>query len=265
MKIHDYGRMTVGGGFVGAWQWAGREEPIFGTLRDAYDRALGAAAGFEAKRDEVKKSDKLTPKGIADELSNFARREVIPALAAATKVAIPAAKREIDKRRDLLVTEGPDKSDLVGALLRQEMRTYLRSLSTNERLAMLRDPDPVIALAVIEAPAPLSGVTQETHGSLVEKAIEALHPGELAAVTAIEKATETTERATGATKSVVAKALQMSERDIDQWIENGKAEIEVPKLTRHDGVVKVIRKNATGELVATPATPEEIAIGEFAA
>lgn len=264
MKIHEYGRMRIGDHFVGAWQWDSREGDTFKRLRGSYDSVLQAASGFVAKRTDLNKDDLMTPKGQAAELEKWLRQSGLPAIAQAERVILPAAKRDAEARRCSLTVAAPDKMDLAGAILRQELRAHIRALPSEKRTALLSDPDPVVALAVTEAPAMLSGVTAQTHKRLTEKAIEALHPGELEAVVELEKAIETLERAVKATGAEIRSALNIAPKAFAQMLEGVKdAKTDVPQLKRYGDEIRVLTKNDKGEMISRPASAEEIQLGKF--
>ncbi len=67
-----------------------------------------------------------------------------------------------------------DRSDLFGEMQRQEIRTWLRSLSDGERMRAAMSDD-IIREAVALAPAALSGLDAERHGHVVNALVEARH------------------------------------------------------------------------------------------
>jgi hypothetical protein len=264
MKVHDYGRMRVGNHYVGAWAWDSREGDTFKRLRGSYDAVLQTASGFVKKRDEVTKDARLTAQGQAEELEKWFRQSGLSSIAQAERVILPAAKRDAESRRANLTAAAPDKTDLAGAIMRQELRAHIRELSAQKRTALLNDPDPVVALAVTEAPAMLSGVTPATHKRLTDKAIEALHPGELETVVELEKAIETLERAVKATGAEIRGELSVPPAAFAKMLEGVKdPKAEAPKLQRYGDEIRVLTENGKGELIARKATAEEIQLGQF--
>jgi hypothetical protein len=82
-----------------------------------------------------------------------------------------------------------DATDLAAAMLRQELRTYLRGLDLSERMTALTDkPDPAMLAAALEAPAALSGLTAETRAHVEEAYVQANHARTLNAMDDREEA-----------------------------------------------------------------------------
>ena len=265
MRVNSYGRMRVGNHYVGAWRWDGQEEPAFGRLRQTYDNLLKAVAGLKEKQAEISKSENLTPKGQALELRKWATAQALVPIAQAERVSLPVARRDVETRRRNLTTDTVDKTDVASAVLRQEIRAHIRSMNADERLRFLKKPEEIVAQAVIEAPAYLTGVSKRMRSDIIEAAIEAAHPGELAAIKELEKALETTERALNAVGSELKIALSVTNKEFAAMIANTKAAgTEPPRLRRmFGGDVVCIKPDGKGGFIGPPATEEEIATGIF--
>ncbi|MCC7253185.1 hypothetical protein [Hyphomicrobium sp.] len=260
------GRVTVDDNFVGLWRWSDKKDPVFAKLRESYDAALKVASEFAAKRGALARDKRLTADGQVDELMRWTKANALGAIAKGRKVAVQAARKEIDQRREKLQLEGPDKTDLAGVMMRQEIRTWLRGLSIDERSKLLgTDVDPLIALAVVEAPAPLSGVNEFTHDRLVNRAIDALHPGERDEIAELEQAVETVERAIGAARSGIVAGLRLSNREFERMLEGAPLEgMEPVYLKRQEsGAVLAIFKGPSGMAERRPATNEDLAHGRW--
>lgn len=260
------GRVSVNDSFVGLWEWSDRKEPIFGRLRSSYDDALKVAAEFGEKRGALAKDTRFTEEGRRDELKTWTAANALKPLAVARQVAIPAAKRELDQRREKLSLEGPDRSDLAGAVMRGEIRSWLRGMKIDERSQALNgDVDPLIALAVVEAPAALSGVNPATHKRLVSAAIDALHPGERAKIAELERALETTQRAVAAAEGGIKSELLVNSRTFSGWLEGAALESEAQIYLRKDdaGTVRAIFRGANGKAQTRTPTEDDLALGKW--
>lgn len=257
------GRITVNDQYVGLWNWGDKRDPIFAKLKDAYDSGLNATREFGKRRGELEKNDHLTPEGRKFELEKWARASAIPSIAKARKLALPAAKRELEARVNRLHVEGPDKSDLAGAVLRGEIRSWLRGMSQKERAAVLAgDVDPLIALAIVEAPPALSGVIPARHQRLVEQAVEALHPGERAEVSDLQKAVETVERMIGAAEASMRQTFTMTPRAFQQWIDGAPLDgVSRTFLKQRDGHVYAFTRGADGQVKQEIASVDQITVG----
>ena len=113
--------------------------------------------------------------------------------------AIARARAELAERRDRLRLKQADQTNVVAALERQEIRTWLRSLDQAQRDKLFlgggERVTPAIAEAVMTAPPALSGVAPSNINLMKERALEAQFPGEIEALADMERAIEVTERA----------------------------------------------------------------------
>lgn len=89
-------------------------------------------------------------------------------------------RREINRKRNTLLACGYTPANMAAALLQSEIRQYLRALNPAERDALLETAAPDVWLAVILAPAFLSGVSVESINALREKYVHAVHGDEWA-------------------------------------------------------------------------------------
>ncbi|MDH4981243.1 hypothetical protein [Hyphomicrobium sp. D-2] len=257
------GRITVNGRYVGTWQWGDKQNPIFAKLKDAYDSSLNVAREFGKRRQDLQSNEHLTDTGRKFELEKWARASALGPLAKARKLAIPAAKREIEARTNRLHVEGPDKSDLAGAVMRGEIRTWLRGLPAKGRSAVLdADADPLIALAIVEGPAALSGVSPSRHARLVEKAIDALHPGEREEVAELQKAVETVERMVSAAEVSMQSEFALTTRAFQSWLDGAPLEgVSRTFLKQRDGHVYAFTRGADGQVKQEIASVDQITVG----
>ena len=128
----------------------------------AYLAALDAMDKLEAHRAAAAASGQFTEAGLAEDAKKFALSQLAPTLHRG-RLEIAAAKKDVAERRAKLTVRSPDKTDLVGAMRRQEMRGWLRSLPDQKRRDYIAGNidrlDAEMALAIMEAPAELSGVS----------------------------------------------------------------------------------------------------------
>lgn len=152
-----------------------------------------------------------------------AKREWAKANAGALKeaiAAINAADAEIKQTRSKMTPQALDSTDIVGAMRRQEIRAYLRGLPDAKRAAMfLEGPtwsvDPEIALAVTEAPAALSGVSDDAKNRLLERSHGVRYPEELAQIENISAASEAVSDMVGVTADAL-RSNGLSDDDLAQ-------------------------------------------------
>lgn len=254
--------MMINGKYVGDWAWAERKESAFQSLRTAYDDALNVAKSALSKHDELKQSKELTPSGVKAEAQRWMARGGAGGLVAA-KIRIANVRQEVETRRANLQKQGPDKTDVAGALMRQEIRTHLRSLDAAARVAMLQSDNvaPEVALAVIEAPSVLSGVSDNLRNGLINQSMEALNPGEVEILAELESALEAAQNAVRAANHEVKSATGLADYEVDKLLEGVRP--EPSRLKRYGSEIKVIVESPAGGYVARPATAEEIETGRF--
>jgi len=167
------------------------------------------------KRNELSAKGTLSAKGLDEALRDFVKKEAIPDLARA-RCKLEASAEEVTARRQALSFPKPDKGDVAGALLRQELRAYLRGMSPGDRAGLLlRDPDSATIAAVFEAPNYLSGVDDRLRSELEALIVAAAHPEKLQAIEderecitlanmAVNHAVDTIQKSTGYDNSRLA-------------------------------------------------------------
>jgi len=114
-------------------------------------------------------------------------------------------RQHVAKLRAEIVPKVADPTDVVAEMQRSEIRAYVRGLPLAERTALAFSPDldPIIARAIMTAPAMLSGLPDDRHAHLVRVHLEKHHAAELAEIEHIENQIE-----------VVDAAIQTARNDI---------------------------------------------------
>jgi len=142
---------------IGALLARHRETPATGVLHIA-DLAT-AVNDLENKKVGLEKSGRHTPKGIAEAVKKFAVENTVETLRNA-KVRAQIVAKKLKRDRAALVAAPLDKDDIAAALLRQEMRSHLRTLDAGKRFALLIAEE-VFLEAALTAPPVLSGMDIE--------------------------------------------------------------------------------------------------------
>src|SRR5262249_40457380 len=141
----------------------------------------------------------------------------------------------------------PDKSDLVGAIGRWEMREWLRSLpdkARNRYTAQLDRLDPQMALAIIEKPAELSGVLNTDRKELIDRALQAQHGQAINKVLELERAIDVAEHAVEAVRGEIARDIGVLDpHQFNQLAAPHEKSATAPYLRkfREDGGAEVVR------------------------
>jgi len=166
---------------VRAYDWTQGAEGFenFSNVANAWGGLNAAGGALSAELERLAGNRDFTQEGRRNRLRETFARDVVPALVAG-QAALRAAENERTQIREraeaAMVT---DRTDVVGAMLRSEIRTWLRGLEPGKRSAMLALPDdlsPDVALAIVEAPPELSGVPQGQREALRERAFIAQNP-----------------------------------------------------------------------------------------
>ena len=117
---------------VKLWPFNSKPNTTLARLETAYMSGLDAVDRIEARTRSNAASGKFTPEGVKDDALKFAISDLVPSLHKA-RTTIKKAKAEIAERKAKLKVEGPDKSDLAGAVRRTEIRNFLRAMKGNDQ------------------------------------------------------------------------------------------------------------------------------------
>jgi hypothetical protein len=167
-------------------EWDGIER--FTPAKTATVRALDFVDRVQETHAKIfgKPDPNLSPLGRSNKFREFLNGQAHEVRRA--RKAVETMGDEIGKWRASLQPPKPDPADMAGAILRAQMRDFVRGLRGGERIGVLLDPnaDSVLHAAVLEAPNILSGITDDTRKHIVTAAIERAHPGQLAEIAQAE-------------------------------------------------------------------------------
>jgi len=153
-----------------------------GSYKSAIGRAMTAFETFSVERAKIDANPHFNLAGKRANAQNYVKANVHE-VARIRKLAERAKVKQSEQRKAL--QPAPiDKTDSAGSTVRSELRARLASMSKAERKVFLADArtSPLYFTAVLEAPNELSGVDDETREMVLTRAIEAAHPGKLAAI-----------------------------------------------------------------------------------
>jgi len=235
-------------------------------LRRAYLYALEAVDNIGARKADALKSGKFTAAGAADDALQFALSELVPTFKQG-RTTIDSAKAEAKSLRETIKLQQPDKSDIVGAMHRREMRDFLRGMPAKERNAYVsqrrENMDPNLALAIVEMPVEFSGVLESDRNDLLDRAVEAQHGEKMTQLRELEHAIEVAESAVETGRDEVRQETGIDPRTFDERAKPFEDKFKPYWLRRQieDGkeVIRVIVPGGT----ASVATQEQIDNGHF--
>lgn len=189
------------------------------ALRDSFAELRCTVDKTVTRLDEIVTDANLSDQGKKAAARKFLEENAAGALKKAAS-AIQRAEVVKAKLRDEAAVSSIDKADLAGAVLRSEIRAWVRSLDEAKRAAMLtvhEDLDLTIAAAIQEAPAALSGVTQEQHERLCERAVLAYNPDLARKVAEVDATCQAvSDMARALTKSLTTGSSGLTELDV-RW------------------------------------------------
>jgi hypothetical protein len=181
--------------------------------------ALSFIAAPKLKKAALEKPGTLNGRGVAEALRRDLGKHVVPELRRILRVV--GERREAMKHeRATLAKPKIDATDLAAAMLRQEMRTYLRGLDLSERMTALTDkPDPAMLAAALEAPAALSGLNAETRAHVAQTYVQATHAQTLKAMDDREEALDVVGAAAEIASMEIRSSVGLEPQAFDSWFE----------------------------------------------
>lgn len=230
------------------------------TARKAATLALNTAAEFARRRDEMRRSGTYTQSGVSQALRG-ALPDALKQIGL-TRSTVEKMKREVNTKRAALLPTDADRSDLVGALDRQEARTFLRGLEPTERAVVLtKTTDLRLLQAAILAPPELTlgpNPDQEFISRVEARYAELTNPAAVAEATDIE----TTANELAAIVEVAQASLQQtSDLSAHQFAEEVRKCAGKIWLVGDAGREQVVELDADGRATYRQASPDEVAAG----
>jgi hypothetical protein len=130
--------------------------------------ATAAIEQIAAKRIEIGQNKNLSDAGKAGEVRDFAQ-SLAPAVARA-RGAVAGAKRAIARQREALVPLVKDRNDIAAAMLRAEMRSFMRNMRPAEAIAFATSDvaDATLFEAIFEAPLVLSNLNAMSRDRILQ-------------------------------------------------------------------------------------------------
>jgi hypothetical protein len=272
------GRMTIRKGpsngalnkNINLWELEPKPGTTLAKLEAAYLAALDGVEQVEKRKVEAKTSGRFTDEGVAADVLTFATSKVAPTFHRHGQ-AIAAAKKEAAELRGKLKLRPVDKTDLVGAMRRAEIRSWLRAMPADERnryiSKTLATMDGETALAIREMPPEMTGVLGSHREQLIDLALQAQHGEAITELQDLERGIEVADRALTAAREEIAH--ESGVHDLRKFDDLAKPHIGeavwLRKYRKDDqeivGVLKWDADNRSGSV--QPATPEEIELGQY--
>ncbi len=246
----------VHGKIVRPFDWKAHQTfAPFAQLAGAVARLDEGLDSSISKARQIAMSQDLTVSGKAAAKRQHAAEHAAPVIKQAIE-ARKAAEAEIAKTRPSMRLD-IDKSDIAGALRRQEIRAWLRGLDDDQRNMVLAGPgelafgadgaltegssdiDPDIAAAIIELPPQLAGVTATQHERLRDRVLAARFPEHAARLATLGDAIESLDDHIAMATAVLT------------------SELGVPDLNEMAGLVPSLAEKLAERLADLPDKPDD--------
>jgi hypothetical protein len=195
-------------------------------IKDAIEHAIGVHTGVMERRAAVATDGDLSAEGRVKAVRKYIAVDFAPKMRHAT-ASIAAARKHLSDRGAKLLPPAPDKADLASAVLRSEMRAVFRDMSKAEKIkTVLTAPvDLSMIQAIIESPmlAGIDGIVVRDGLSIIDvltdRYIDAVHPGQRAAITMAEEAIDLLSAAVTTAAGTIAAAGEFpSSKAVDDFI-----------------------------------------------
>lgn len=192
----------------------------FTRLSSSAKIAIGIAETVTTTAAEIGKDEKLSPVGRTDAVRKAAKEAAAKLRDAEARAAAELADLRADHAK---LTQMPnDKADLARAVLRMEIRQWLRAMPAGERIVTLtgENADPAILDAALSGPPALAGLTPETVDTVRARYIEIVHPGEAGNLSGGLEASEFATAAIAIAKADLQRAAAFARPDeFARWYE----------------------------------------------
>jgi predicted kinase len=178
------------------WRPEWSSDPGLAEVAGIFHRLFQVTDFVASQGENLRASGKFSTQGLTEEVRAIAKRDAVPAILRAAQL-IEAARAEIAAKRAGLALPKADPTDAAGAVLRAEMRTYLKAMPRGEAVAKLMAPDvdERLLIAAIEVPAAMLGPLGDARPELEAHVLEARHA---AAVKRLEEREEAIDLANAA-------------------------------------------------------------------
>jgi hypothetical protein len=239
-----------------------KDHPLSPSMRTAMIAAAAASEGFAGHKIALASDRRMTELGQRQALNESLTQNHGKQWARAN-ASVVKERKKITARRDALVIKAVDKSDVAGALERQEIRQWFRSLDIGVRQSLaLASKDRRILEALVTAPPELSGLLDGGPAALAQienRYLELTYGDELASIEAMDAVVAEAEAAMHISRNELRSTLDvdMHPHDFDELMK--PIEIIRPWLTSDRK--QVVEVDGAGRASYRPANESDLADG----
>ena len=139
-------------------------------LRENVRHLFGLSNRLAAERRKLAADQSMSDIGKREREVTFAK-ELVRNLAELSRPLRRSREAAAEKRSSFTLPP-IDKTDMIGEIRRQEMRAYVRSLPFDDRIHAVEKLDDTAVLAILDAPAMLSGLPEDRHAHIKNAYLE---------------------------------------------------------------------------------------------
>jgi hypothetical protein len=243
-------------------------------LETTFRASFGLSGRLADRRASLDASRQFTPQGLDTEVKKFITQEVFPGIVQG-HVALRRARSLVADKMKQFRPAPPDKTDIVGAFRRSELREAIRALPKEQREHLLQryseNLDREVATALLEhIELPWTQeesrlISDQTRAKLLRSVMATEHGAELAAVEMIQEAIKYSEPTILKAGVEIQTSLAMNAPQFEQALQD-EAQKTPPLWLRRDGDairVLLVEKRTPHTIPTRPASQEEIESGTY--
>ncbi len=240
--------------------------PQAAAMRRVVEEVVTVAERFAVRRAELDADPKLSALGRRETLKQELPKQHARDLRDA-RAPIAAVKARLETMKNAVkVKPSIDPADIVGALSRMEIRTWLASLPQGERAPVaLGTNDARIAEAILSAPPALSGLSDDVFSHVESAFQEKAFGPEMAEIEDLAELVASAEAAASVVREELRGVVEMDQRSFDGLmtpIERKQGAPWLQKSIDPSGKERIVVVPLEGGS-ARPATPDEVRDGVF--
>lgn len=233
---------------IGLWTIEAKPGSTIEKLQGAYLAGLDAVDQFDAKRESLAKDTRYTDQGRKEQLLDFAAKDLAKHLRRGRNI-VERARQDLAQRRANLKPPAADKTDVAGAILRQEIRQQLKSMGASDLSLMLAQQganlDPNVALAIVETPPELTltltGVSASQREMIIDRQLRSAYGTAVDDIDEIERAIEKASQAVEAGRELISfEAADGDRKKFNELAAPAERSVSAPWLRRSGDETHVV-------------------------
>jgi hypothetical protein len=219
--------------------------PKTAALVRSAEHCLTIAEQFANQRARLDADNHLTAAGRSAKLTDSLTKQFARDMRDA-RAPIEAAAKDVERLRGNIKPTAVDRTDVVAAMERAEIRAFIRGLPSGDKIAaLLKQADPKILDAVLDAPAALSGVPEEHYARAKTAREEQLHGPQLREIDALKAVVDEANAAATIARADLAAVVEMDQASFDKLVMPIEKKAAAPWLLKQGDRVVVVVPGAT--------------------